>query len=78
MRRKRRNRSVAFKAKVAVAAVQGDKTLTEPAEQFDVPPNQLQDRQRGLVDRAVLGELTMERDFLESGLERAHGRGAKR
>ena len=34
MRRKRRNHSSAFKAKVALAAVKGDKTLAELAEQY--------------------------------------------
>ncbi len=36
MRRKRRNHSAAFKAKVALAAVKNDRTLAELAEQFDV------------------------------------------
>jgi len=40
-RRKRRNHSTAFKAKVALAAVKGDHTLTELCEQFDVHPNQI-------------------------------------
>lgn len=35
-KRARRNRSVAFKAKVALAALKGDKSLTELAQQFDV------------------------------------------
>ena len=39
-RRSRRNHSPAFKAKVALAAVRGDRTLSELAEQFDVHPNQ--------------------------------------
>jgi transposase-like protein len=41
MRRPRRNHSPQFKAKVALAALRGDKTLTELAEQFDVHPNQI-------------------------------------
>ena len=40
-RRKRRNHSSAFKAKVALAAVKGERTLAELAEQFDVHPNQM-------------------------------------
>ena len=40
-RRPRRNHSASFKAKVALAAVKGDKTLAELAEQFDVHPNQI-------------------------------------
>ena len=38
-RRPRRNHTPAFKAKVALAAVKGEKTLAELAQQFDVHPN---------------------------------------
>lgn len=41
-RRPRRNHSPAFKAKVAVAAIKGDRTLIELAQGFDVYPNQIQ------------------------------------
>ncbi len=41
MRRPRRNHSPQFKAKVAVAALRGDKTLAELSEHFDVHPNQI-------------------------------------
>lgn len=37
MRRPRRTHSPEFKAKVAVAALRGDKTLAELAEQFEPP-----------------------------------------
>ena len=40
-KRTRRNHSPAFKAKVALAAVKGEKTLAEMAQQFDVHPNQI-------------------------------------
>ena len=40
-RRPRRNQTPAFKAKVAVAAIKGDRTLAQLAEQFDVHPNQI-------------------------------------
>jgi transposase-like protein len=40
MRRPRRNHTADFKAKVVLAALRGDKTLAELAEQFevDLPP----------------------------------------
>ena len=40
-RRPRRNHTAAFKAKVALAAIVGDRTLTQLAEQFDIHPNQI-------------------------------------
>ena len=40
-KRPRRNHTPAFKAKVALAAVRGDKTLAELAQQFDIHPNQI-------------------------------------
>jgi transposase len=40
-RRPRRNHSSAFKAKVAIAAIKGDRTIGEIAEQFDIHPNQV-------------------------------------
>jgi len=40
-RRPRRNHTPTFKAKVALAAIKGDRTLVQLAEQFDVHPNQI-------------------------------------
>src|SRR3974390_2938125 len=40
-RRARRHHTPAFKAKVALAAIKGDRTLAQLAEQFDVHPNQI-------------------------------------
>ena len=48
-RRKRRNHSSAFKAKVALSALKGERTVAELAEQFDVHPNQIQDWKKRLV-----------------------------
>ena len=41
MRRPRRNHTAAFKAKVGLAALKGDKTLAELAEKYDVHGNQI-------------------------------------
>lgn len=40
-KRPRRNHSPDFKAKVALAAIRGEKTLIELSQQFDVHPNQI-------------------------------------
>jgi Transposase and inactivated derivatives len=40
-KRPRRNHTASFKAKVALAAVKGEKTLAELAQQFDIHPNQI-------------------------------------
>ena len=52
-RRPRRNHSPAFKAKVALAAVKGEKTLAELAQQFDVHPNQITQWKAELLQRAA-------------------------
>ena len=96
MRRPRRNHSAKFKARVALAAMKGDRTLVELSEQFDVHANQITDWKKQLLSgasdvfgkgaqkvednekaiqelRAKIGQLTMENDFLERGLNRIHG-----
>ena len=54
-RRPRRNHSPAFKAKVALAAVKGEKTLAELAQQFDVHPNQITAWKAQLVEGPAPG-----------------------
>ena len=95
MRRPRRNHAAKFKAKVALAALKGEKTLAELAEQFDIHPNQITDWKTQLVKQSEavfltktelreadkgptrqelqskIGELTMEKDFLERALTKA-------
>ena len=51
-RRPRRNHSATFKAKVALAALKGDKTLAELASQFDLHANQINDWKLQLLERA--------------------------
>jgi transposase len=57
----RRNHSPAFKAKVALAALAGDKTLAQLAQEFEVHPNQITDWKRQLTKRAaeVFGKPTV-------------------
>ena len=40
-KRSRRTHSLLFKSKVALAAMAGDKTVAELAQQFEVYPNQI-------------------------------------
>ena len=49
----RRKHSATFKAKVALAALAGDKTLAELAQQFEIHPNQITDCKRQLSVRAA-------------------------
>ena len=51
-RRPRRNHSPAFKAKVALAAIRGERTLVELAGQFDVHPNQITQWRAQLLEGA--------------------------
>jgi len=57
MKSTRRNHWATFKAQVALAAMKGDKTLAELAEQFRVHPTQITEWKPQLVARAadVLG-----------------------
>jgi transposase-like protein len=52
MSRKRRNLSPAFKAKVALAAIKGDRTMAELAQQFEVHPNQISTWKKQLLESA--------------------------
>ena len=93
MRRPRRKFTAEFKAKVALAALRGEKTLAQLAEQFEVHANQIsQWRQQAIENmagvfgkeqgsgtpdhevkelHAKIGELLVEKDFLQGALSKA-------
>jgi transposase len=52
-KRPRRNHAPAFKAKVALAAIKGEKTLAELAQQFDIHPNQITQWKAQLLEGAA-------------------------
>ena len=75
MKRPRRNHAPAFKAKVALAALQGDRTLAELAQQFDVHPNQITQWKSQLLERArELFETATDRDAVVPDLKTLHAK----
>jgi transposase-like protein len=101
MRRPRRNHSPAFKARVALEALKGEKTVAELATLHDVHPTQIVSWKQELLGRAAeifgsgsngepqsqekirelhekIGELTVEKDFLDRALGRFPGPSGKR
>ena len=73
-KRPRRNHSSAFKAKVALAAVKGDRTLDQLAEHSATAAPAVDVKSL----HAKIGELTLENDFLEGALTKAGLLSAKR
>jgi transposase len=63
MRRPRRSHSPEFKAKVALAAVQGDFSMAELVKKFDVHANQIADWKKQLLSGAS--------DVFEKGAQKA-------
>ena len=62
MKRKRRNHSAAFKAKVALEAAKEEKTLAELSQQYGVHANQISAWKRQLLDNVT--------DVFENGVDK--------
>jgi len=54
MKRSRRKFMAEFEAKVALAAVKGDRTLSELAAQFDVHPNRITMWKKQLIENVTV------------------------
>jgi len=100
MKKPRRNHSAAFKARVALEALRGEKTVAEIAAHHEVHATQVTAWKTQLLEKAAgifggdalaadgrerirelhekIGELTVERDFLEGALGKFPGQSGKR
>lgn len=53
MKTSRRKHSPAFKAKIAMEALRGDKTIAEIASQYEIHPNQIMQWKKQLAEKAA-------------------------
>ncbi len=76
MRRPRRNHSSEFKAKVALATIQGDLTMSELVKKFDVHANQITEWKKQLLSGApdVFGKGVQKAEGAEQSVSELHAK----
>ena len=76
MSKNRRNHSAAFKAKVALDAIKGDKTLSELASQYSLHPTQIQAWKKKLLEgsKGIFGSSDKGRKNTESEIKELYAK----
>ena len=76
MRRKKRNHSPEFKAKVVLAAIQGDLTMAELVKKFNVHANHISDWKKQLLGNAsdVFGKGAQKAEDAAETIEQLHAK----
>jgi len=74
MSKQRRNHSATFKAKVALDAIKGDKTMSELASHYSLHPTQIQNWKKQLLDgsKEIFGSSEKERKNVEQEIRELH------
>ncbi len=74
MSKKRRNHSTTFKAKVALEAIKGEKTMSELSTRFGLHPTQIQHWKKQLLKGAedIFGGSEKNRNNYESEINKLH------
>ena len=76
MSKKRRNHSATFKAKVALDAIKGEKTLSELATHYELHPTQIQQWKKQLLEgsKDVFGASEKKRKDFDSEVKELHAK----
>ena len=76
MSKKRRNHSAIFKAKVALDAIKGEKTLSALATQYELHPTQIQQWKKQLLEgsKDVFGASEKKRKDFDSEVKELHAK----
>jgi transposase-like protein len=74
MRNKRKKYSPEFKAKVALAAIKNDRTISELSQQYSVHPNMISTWKKALVDNAsdTFGKNQKHRKNVDKKIDELH------